>query len=526
MPVHTAVLQIQITPEISLDPTKPHPVQNVSRNTAAGLYRQQVNDVRPKYCWFSMLFTPEVTPASGRHRPDESTSSIAPKWFVNLIIFCKCIFGLQSSVPVTDFRMTEIRDIWRDYGFSKNPYHTEPLEPTESDSALYVRRQEAETRLGRFLVSEEAGGIFVEGKIGLGKTTFVNQTQYRIQSDDDLPTVLTSTALVEILEETTPRAFVLDILTAVLKALRAQSEGVEGTAEFQELERYSRKALIESWSGGGTVMGVGAEAGREVTPTDPPELTLQTLQDLLDTAAELAEDRGFEKIVVLINNLDNVDDQYFFGLLHDLRDTLLGRAPYLFVFSSPVGLRHELATTRAHRRISERIASETVELEPLTLDQVHRVIAKRLDAYRLEEEAGPPVPERVVDILYEASDGEIRYVLNRADGVARKVADSVASSARMDEELAFAALADIVRSEIESLDLTERKWEVLELVAKEETVQPKDFEQFDFNSSQGFTNYLTEFHEMKLLERSREGRETFYTPRGDVRLYFSDPTGW
>jgi len=50
--------------------------------------------------------------------------------------------------------------------------------------------------------------------------------------------------------------------------------------------------------------------------------------------------------------------------------------------------------------------------------------------------------------------------------------------------------------------------------------QPKDYESFGFNSPQGFSNYLTGFFEMKLLEREKRGRETLYTPRGDVKLHY------
>lgn len=416
--------------------------------------------------------------------------------------------------------VTQIRDIWRGYGFSTNPYHTDHLDATEQDADFYVSRNEAETQLGNFLASKDHGAIFVEGHVGVGKTTFVNQTQYRLLQDEALARVLPSSSLVEVQDDTSAEELILSILTSVLKALRQHSPGVEEDERFQDLEAYNRQARITTWTGGANVLGVGGSFGKTVTPTQPVTVPLQTLQDLLDEVAELASTRGFDKIVVLLNNLDNVDDGHFFSLLHDLRDSLLGRSGWLYVMAGPIGLRRALATDVSHRRISERIASEAVALGPLSKEGVHEVLRKRIEHYRLDPDIEAPVPQRVIDVLYDASGGEIRYVLNRADGMARMAARDLPSLGPIDEELALAALQKLVRDEIEGVDLTGRQWDVLEQIVEAGGVQPKDHGDFGLNSSQSLNNYLSPFHQMGLVEREQSGRETIYTPRGDVTLYF------
>ncbi len=418
--------------------------------------------------------------------------------------------------------MTEIRNIWKDYGFSKNPYHTEHLRPTDEDASLYVRRKEEEKELGDFLASEEAGAVVVEGAIGCGKTTFINQTQYQVSQNEELPQILPSTSLVEIVDDMGPRELVLSIITTTLKALKLNEKDIATSEDFKELDRYTRKVLIHNWSAGGTVFGFGASGGKSATSSEPADIPLQSLQDLLDTAARLAREASFEKIVILLNNLDNTDEEHFFGLLHDLRDTILERKPYLFVMSGPIGLRQSLASSRAHRRISEKITGNPVQLGALTKKQVHEVLARRVKKYRVNPEVRSPVPDQAIDVLYEASGGEIRYILNRANGIARTVAQKLVTAGGIEEDLAFAALQEIVREEVENYELSERKWEVLQQIVEQGEVQPRDYENFDLNSPQAFTNYLTEFHKMKLLERSREGRNTIYTPRGDIRLYFEN----
>lgn len=417
--------------------------------------------------------------------------------------------------------MPQIRNIWKEYGLSGNPYHTDHLEATSEDAAFYVRRQDAEAELGTFLVSEDHGAIFVEGHVGVGKTTFVNQTQYLALQQKGAPRLLPSTSLVEIQDNTSPEGLVLSILAAVLKALRHHMQGIEDDKRFQRLEAYTKQARITSWTVGGSVAGTGATLGKGVTATEPPTITLQALQALLDDASALVADHDFDKVVVLLNNLDNVDERHAFGLLHDLRDTLLGRDGWIFVLAGPVGIRTSLANEAGHRRLSERISPSPVVLGPLPKAGVHEVIQKRVEALRLHDDVKPPVPAKVIDVLYDASGGEIRYVLNRADGIARIVARDLPVTGPIEEDVAIAALHKIVRDHIESLGLTERQEEVLAAIAKAGSVRPKDYEAIGLNSAQAFNEYLSPFFSKGLVEREQSARATVYTPRGDIVLHYA-----
>lgn len=421
--------------------------------------------------------------------------------------------------------MPPIRNIWEAYGFSRNPYHTDPLEAVAQDADLYVPRDAEEAELGTYLASEDSGAIFVEGHVGVGKTTFINQTQFRVQRRNDLPRILPSASLVEVQKETTAEGLALAIVTSVLKALRIH--GGPGVAEndlYQEIEAYTKQAQVKSWTAGGGVAGFGANLGKTVTPTQPVDLTLQAFQDLLDDLSTVAANHGYDKVVVLLNNLDNVSEAHFFGLLHGLRDTLLGRAGWLFVMAGPLGLRTTLATDRAHRRISERVTREPVTLGPLSKAQVHRVIEARVDAYGLEDGVEAPVPRETIDLLYDASSGEIRYVLNRAEGVARLAARDLPTIGPIEPDAARAALSNQISDHIRQLELTDRRMEVLAKIAEQGEVQPKDYDRLGFNNTQSLSKYLREFHEMGLLDRAKEGREAIYTPRGDVSLFFSGGT--
>ncbi len=416
--------------------------------------------------------------------------------------------------------MGHIRNIWLEYGFLMNPYHTDHLDATREDAALYIHRETEETRLGNFLASEDHGAIFVEGHVGVGKTTFVNQTQYILMQDGSLPQILPSCSVVEVQNTSTSEELVFSIISSVLRALRLYSPGVEDSNIFREIESYTWQAQITSWTASASIMGTGGGIGRTTTPTQPVAISLQTLQNLLDKASILASERGFERIVILINNLDNVNETHFFSLLHDLRDSILGRRRWLFVMAGPTGMRRSLLRSTIHRRISERIASEVVKLDPLNLDGIFEVIKKRVEHFRKQESIKAPVPEKIIEILYNASRGEIRYVLNRANGIARMVAQEFTGTGPIQENLALAALQKLISDEVRANDLTERQWEVLEAIVHAGNVRPKNHDSFNLNSAQAFINYLNRFHRLGLIEQERFGRETLYTPRGDITLFF------
>lgn len=105
---------------------------------------------------------------------------------------------------------------------------------------------------------------------------------------------------------------------------------------------------------------------------------------------------------------------------------------------------------------------------------------------------------------------------------AHTVATGLADPRDIDLELALAALEQIVRDEVESLDLTERQWETLGQIARQDAIQPKHYDDLNLNNPKSSGKYLGQFLDLKLPDRTREGRETIYKPRGGVKLYFRE----
>jgi hypothetical protein len=417
--------------------------------------------------------------------------------------------------------MSRIVNIWTELGFRENPFHTDALRATPQDRELYVPRDELEGELGTWLASERRGGIFVEGPVGVGKTSFVNQTQLAVMQEQ--PDTLPCDDVVEVHDDMELPELVLDVCASILRALQDHRQVAEHEL-FHEVEQQVRQTRVREWSGGFTVAGTGVHGSRRETTTQPAIVSLQAMQQLLESLQALLLDQGFEKAIVCLNNLDNVGEADLWRLLHDARDTLLQRPGVVLVLIGTPGLRTALASSAVHRRVSEVLAQRTIEVGSLSKTEAWAVLHARTRAYGGND---VPISRRVADLLHEASDGAIRYVLNRTSDVIDHVVRFTGHRGPIGDDIALPALHRLVQRDVDARNLTRRKLEVLQAVVATGQAQPKDFERFGFNSATALHIHLKDLAAADLLERHsnpRDAREAIYRPRGDAVLYFQQGT--
>lgn len=413
--------------------------------------------------------------------------------------------------------MSRIHNVWRELGYTENPFHTDALRAVEQDQEIYIPRPELESELGSWLASENRGGIFVEGAVGVGKTTLVNQTQLTVHRK--FPEVLPCDDVVEIQDTTDLQGIVLDVCASILRALQ-DLRIVQDDVRFQEVEAHVRRTRTNQWNAGLTIAGTGVHGGRQQQETQPVATTLQALQEMLENLKALLTDQGFEKAVVCLNNLDNVDEGHLWGLLHDARDTLLQRNGLVFVFIGPPGLRAALASNAAHQRISDVLAQQVAHVGSLSVADTWAVLEARVAFYGGHK---VPVGKDVVRLLYDASGGALRFVLNRIADIASHVLRATGHRGLITNDDAMAALRRLVHRDVEGRNLSPRKMEVLAAIVEAGQAQPRDFKEFGFNNAPALHTHLKDLAAAGLLERHTnpaDAREAIYRPRGDAVLYF------
>jgi len=73
--------------------------------------------------------------------------------------------------------------MWESLGFRESPYNTNPLLPRPEDIDLLVGRDSEATELCTQLGSASSGVLILSGTPGVGKTSFFNVQQYRLEND-------------------------------------------------------------------------------------------------------------------------------------------------------------------------------------------------------------------------------------------------------------------------------------------------------------------------------------------------------
>ncbi|MFZ1024575.1 MAG: MarR family winged helix-turn-helix transcriptional regulator, partial [Thermoplasmata archaeon] len=124
----------------------------------------------------------------------------------------------------------------------------------------------------------------------------------------------------------------------------------------------------------------------------------------------------------------------------------------------------------------------------------------------------------VLDLLYEASSGELRYILNRCTDLLVRTMIEFPTSRELSLDLARPLLRRMTMSTIDRCNLTQKQKTLLVKLVADGPCQPKEFKQYGFQSVPAFLRYLLRFYELGLVDRRRSGSEVVYTPRGDAIL--------
>jgi hypothetical protein len=402
------------------------------------------------------------------------------------------------------------------YGFKRNPYDPSPLGSEEGDSALFVGRQREGLSFRTFLESFDRGAVVVEGGTGVGKTSFVNVQEFRSGGSTRREKLLPTQQPIQLASTLSPTEFLLSVVSNVLSSLQRAAPRIERSAPFRKLSLAVTQSLIKTRGWEVSAAGFGGGASAEVVVSNPLLVLLPSVSELLDSAARLCQESGYGRIVVNVNNLDVVDPQALISFLDLTRDLTLTRASFLWVFIGPVGCRALIA--QKTRRVSELIRTDPIVLPPLSLKEVYGAIDARVRRFHTIPAAPAPISREVVQLLYDTSAGEVRYILNRCTDILLRTMIEFPTSREISLDLARPMLREMTTSAIDRCNLTGKQRSVLSTVAVNGPCQPREFGNFGFESAPAFLRYLALFYRLGLVDRRRKGKQVVYTARGDVAL--------
>jgi len=125
-------------------------------------------------------------------------------------------------------------------------------------------------------------------------------------------------------------------------------------------------------------------------------------------------------------------------------------------------------------RVSEVITGSPILLKPLSLREVKQAIERRIATLKLRESVDLPIHTDIIELLYEVSGGEIRFIFKRSTDLLLQFALQFPTEKGIYFQIGKQMLRELARKKINSLNLTKRELDILDRMANLETFRIRD----------------------------------------------------
>jgi Cdc6-like AAA superfamily ATPase len=448
--------------------------------------------------------------------------------------------------------------MWDQLGFRESPYNTNPLRARAEDIDLLVGRSVEATELFTNLEVSPQGILVLSGSPGVGKTSFLNIQQYRLENDlaPFGPRVLSARDLCPVQPS--------DSLEAVARrALSSLYKSVEKWCVLNKVEVPPQTKKIGKWvsgtSSGGievgiSIAGFGGNFGRSIELPSFSEATLEMIGEALAVVSqENISTLEFTSSIVALDNLENLDEEELGRMLISFRDTLFSIEGIWWILIGQSGLGSLIQSLDP--RVFERTTGSGIEIRPIELDEFDEAIAARVSKFHSSGQGKAPLTRKMHQDLFAASRGEMRFVFkysnsicakfiedmrnavladpifsklqgkNQKDSIHRAINKAIVSSMianQISDIQAQNYLEQIVQTELNGLFLKPKEKSVLQGVGRAGKARASDFKSYSLRTMQDFSsNYLTKMYHQNLLLREQEGRAVNYRLRGIAQLCYT-----
>lgn len=442
-----------------------------------------------------------------------------------------------------------LEDLWSSLGFSGNPYQSTPLRPTDEDFQLFIGRERTGVEFRTLVEGSDGCVTVISGDVGVGKTSFFNIQQYLLFTGKGGfgPKLAPALELTTLEADSTPTSLARRITHNIVGSLEqfCEQQKLKCPSQIRKLKKWiSSQKAASGFDVGLSVLGTGGNFSMSFDLPPVDDATLENWKDILRLlAGEVRDTLKFDGVFAVLDNAENVDNDHLTSLLMSFRDTLFIVPGVWWVIIGQSGLYSLIDAS--DKRISQRIQGTGLEIEPLTADELHEIIERRVQRFRSRSDAVSPISKNIHRRLYEASRGEIRFVLKMSDALIRKVITDVRTTAleivgssfseifhakfldllakrlvegQITDERAKRSLKDLTYIAMRDLRLRKKEVAVLHAIGEGEA-RASDYARFRIKTMQDFSaNYLTKLFRANLLHRRQHGRAVYYSLRGLAAL--------
>lgn len=446
--------------------------------------------------------------------------------------------------------------MWESLGFRESPYNTNPLRARLEDLELLVGREAEATDFCTQIDTAPNGILVLSGSPGVGKTSFFNVQQYRLENGlaPFGPKILAARQLCPVQPTDEVRGLALRALDSLHRSISAWCTANERAMpkETKKIGRWMTGTGASGFDIGIDIAGFGGNFGRSVELPTAAEASFEAIADAITAlTAEAVTDLGFESVVIAFDNLENLEDSLLKAMLISYRDTLFSIPNVWWVLIGQSGLGSLIQSLDP--RVFERTTGSGIEIKPIELNELDEAIAIRVSKFHKSRGGKSPLMTETHQKLFEASYGEMRFVFKYSNSICTKFVEKTRASVlreippksgmdqshgktlltRMLNEAignmmvnrqlpnlqAISFLRHIVENELNGLNLKPKEKSVLDLIGKNGQARASDFKEYSLRSLQDFSsNYLTKLYSQNLLVRQQEGRAVNYRLRGIAQL--------
>lgn len=390
--------------------------------------------------------------------------------------------------------------MWREFGFSTNLYDTYPVEGDAQGEKLLVGRSN-ELREIKNLISSFRTIVSVEGPNGVGKTSLLLVSGYQLQKETEK---LGKSSYVLIPD---PFQFTLEDTAFDFKRKvysRIASYFIENESKMRtRLDLQFSLNPLKAWLENPINTEVNASfagfgAGGVRTPNESSGFDAHGFFTLVDRLLNAAFNRNGGAICIL-DNLEILNtSQVAQERLEALRDELFSKHGMKWVVCGARGIVRSAASSA---RLTGRL-QEPIEVRPLDGKAIDDLISSRVEVFKINSSAIPPVNATSFKYIFEILNSNLRDALKYSgDFSAWLYKNNYFDKPDLElMELFHIWLADQSEKYFSVLNVPPRAWRLFDDICnKGGSISPSDFEDFDFRSSQNMRGQVARLEQAGLV---------------------------
>ncbi|GAD09326.1 hypothetical protein GFGA_1c1146 [Gluconobacter frateurii NBRC 103465] len=278
-------------------------------------------------------------------------------------------------------------NIWSEFGFRGNPFSTSPITANAEGKEL-LKGRDRELRLLRMKLTSSDLHTTIEGQNGVGKTSLVGIAAFTLYEEfledpENKPAFIPVDHIFQISSSENIEAFKEKFLlkmVSFISSLEWLDETRFPAGKLEDLRRWSNDPIIQSFSGGLSLAGFGANAGATSSVNGSAAFSgaglEKSLKEILNIMYPAGSQGGF---VCLLDNMELLDTSLIARkVLEDLRDSVLSFPGIKWVLCGARGIIRSVASTN---RLQGKLATP-IELSPLADKDVGDVIEARTKIFK------------------------------------------------------------------------------------------------------------------------------------------------